>query len=325
LRFDMTVFVRNVYGNDGDAIDNPNNLGGAGWSLLAWINDEIDRRQPWKITVAEDLQVNAAITRDTSQGGAGMDTQWDARFLHPVRAVLRAANDGDRDMEAIRTAIEGRYYNGDALERMLYTESHDEVATSNGKRRLVEDIDPGHADSWFARKRSTLGAALVFTSPGIPMIFQGQEILESIPFGDQNRIDWDKYDRFRGIHDLYRDLIRLRRNWFGHTRGLRGQGVNVFHAGSDKVVAFHRWDQGGAGDDVVVVLNFANRGHPGYRIGFPRAGQWRVRFNSDWSGYSPDYGNHESYDTHAEAGSWQEMPFSGNVGIGPYSAIILSQ
>jgi len=41
-------------------------------------------------------------------------------------------------------------------------------------------------------------------------------------------MDWTKYDRFRGIFHLYRDLIRLRRNWFNNTRGLRGANVNVF-------------------------------------------------------------------------------------------------
>ena len=56
------------------------------------------------------------------------------------------------------------------------------------------------------------------------MIFQGQEILEWIPFGD-DRIDWNKYDRFRGIYHLYRDLDPLRRNWFDNTRGLRGPHV----------------------------------------------------------------------------------------------------
>jgi 1,4-alpha-glucan branching enzyme len=196
----------------------------------------------------------------------------------------------------------------------------------NGKRRLPDAIHPGSADSWHAKKRSTLGAALVLTSPGIPMIFQGQEVLEWTPFGDENRIDWEKYDTFRGIFTLYRDLIRLRRNWFDNTRGLRGQHVNVFHANkNDKLIAFHRWDHGGPGDDVVVVANFADRGYNSYHIGFPRLGRWDVRFNSDWSGYSPDFGNHHSYDTTADEGSVDGMPYHGNIGIGPYSAIILSQ
>jgi 1,4-alpha-glucan branching enzyme len=324
LRFDMTVFIRNVDGSDTDAPGDARNLGGAGWSLLQWINDEVNLRQPWKITMAEDLQGNAWVTKDTGAGGMGFDTQWDAHFVHPVRRALVAPDDAARDMRALRFAIEHRP-NGNPWQRVIYTESHDEVASSNGKRRLPEDIHPGRADSWESKKRSTLGAAMVFTGAGIPMIFQGQEMLEWIPFGD-DRMDWDKYDTFRGIYTLYRDLIRLRRNWFNHTRGLRGPHVNVFHAGQDdKVMAFHRWDRGGPGDDVVVVMNFSARTYPSYTIGFPRTGQWRVRFNSDWNGYSADFGNTFSYDTVAGGGGIQSMPCSGNVGIGPYSAIILSQ
>lgn len=325
LRFDMTVFVRNVDGSDGDAFDDPRNLGGNGWSLLQWVNDEVNRRQPWKLTMAEDLQVNAWVTKETGAGGLGFDTQWDGRFLHPVRNVLKQIDDQYRDMDAIRTAIEGRYYNGNPFERVIYTESHDEVATSNGKRRVPEDISPGAADSWYAKKRSTLGAALVFTSPGIPMIFQGQEILEWIPFGDQNRVDWDKYDRFRGIYHLYRDFIQLRRNWNNNTRGLRGTHVNVYHAGNDKVVAFHRWDQGGPGDDVVIVLNFSIQSFPSYAVGFPRPGDWMIRLNSDWNGYDASFGNTPSFGAKAYQSSLQGMPCSGNIGIGPYSCVILSQ
>jgi 1,4-alpha-glucan branching enzyme len=50
-----------------------------------------------------------------------------------------------------------------------------------------------------------------------------------------------------------------------------------------------------------------------------------VRFNSDWNGYSRDFGNWSSYDADAREDSYDNMPFSGNVGLGPYSAIILSQ
>src|SRR5262249_7522672 len=78
LRFDMTVFIRNVRGSDSDPPDDPNNLGGWGWNLLKWINDEVDANQSWKVTIAEDMQNNPAITLPTSQGGAGFDAQWDA-------------------------------------------------------------------------------------------------------------------------------------------------------------------------------------------------------------------------------------------------------
>jgi 1,4-alpha-glucan branching enzyme len=323
LRFDATNYIRTVDGRE-EAIDSPANLDGWGWNLLRWINDEVFRIQPWKITIAEDMQQNAAITRSTADGGAGFSSQWDAGFVHPIRRALIQVRDDDRNVWELRDAIY-HLYNGDAFQRVIYTESHDEAAASNGKTRLVDAIAPGDAGGWYAKKRSTLGIALTLTAPGIPMICQGQEINEWIPFGDANRMDWRKLDWFAGINLLFRDLIRLRRNWFNNTRGLRGQHVNVFHTGDDRVLAYHRWDQGGPGDDVVVVLNFANRSYGEYRIGFPRPGPWWVRLNSDWNGFSPDFGNFNSYNTTANWGELQGMPCSGNIGIGPYSAIILSQ
>lgn len=319
LRFDSVVNIRNRNGNNNDSVgDLPD-----GWRLLQLINNDIRANQPWKITIAEDLQDNEWITKDTGSGGAGFSTQWDAGFVHPIRRAVIAVNDADRDMLDVRDALVHRY-NGNVMQRVIYTESHDEVA--NGKSRVPEEIWPGHADSWFSKKRSTLGAAMVLTAPGIPMIFQGQEFLEDEYFQDTVPLDWARLRTFSGIHLLYRDLIRHRRNWFNHTRGLRGQYIHVHHVNnSDKVIAFHRWEHGGPGDDIVVVANFANRSYDSYAIGMPRAGQWRVRFNSDWQGYSADFGNHLGYDTMAIDGSRDTMPYYANVGIGPYTVLILSQ
>ena len=72
-------------------------------------------------------------------------------------------------------------------------------------------------------------------------------------------------------------------------------------------------------------MNLANRSYDRYRIGLPRPGLWKVRFNSDWTGYGADFAGHPSDDTSAEGGPYDGMPCSGNVGIGRYSAIILSQ
>ena len=69
----------------------------------------------------------------------------------------------------------------------------------------------------------------------------------------------------------------------------------------------------------------ANRGHEGYQIGFPRQGRWKVRLNSDWVGYDPEFGNHPGDDTMAEQVKKDGMPCNGKINIGPYSAIVLSQ
>ena len=319
LRWDSTGSIRNVYDQDND----PANDIADGWSLMQWINGLIAQRQPWKFCIAEDMKDNEWLTKNTSDGGAGFGAQWGAAFVSTVRAAIIDGNDGTRDMNALAAVLEQRY-NGDAFQRVIYTESHD--ADSNGSQRVPEMIWPGYADSWYSKKRSTLGAALVMTAPGIPMLFMGQEFLCGGWFDPSAPLDWSNAAKYPGITLLYRDLIHLRRNWFNTTRGLRGQSIHVHHVDNgNKVIAYHRWDQGGSGDDVVVVLNFSIQTFSNYTIGFPRNGLWRVRLNSDWNSYDASFGNSPSYDTSADGGSYDSMPFSGNIGVGPYSAVILTQ
>jgi len=327
---DNALFWLNKYRIDGlrfDSVSNIRQAGGQdlpeGWSLLQWINDEIRSTQPWKITIAEDLQNNEWITQDTESGGAGFGSQWDAAFVHPIRDAIITANDSDRNLYAVRDALT-HAYGEDSTRRVVYTESHDEVA--NGHARVPEEIWPGNASSWYSRKRSTLGAILAFTAPGIPMIFQGQEFLEDGYFKDTDPLDWSKLKTFSGIHRLYADLIRLRRNGFNNTGGLRGHCLNVHHVNNaDKVLAYHRWQNGGAGDDVLVLTNFSSRSFGYYTVGFPRPGAWRVRFNSDARAYGKDFGDFPGFDTVATDGSMDGMPCQATLGIGPYSALILSQ
>ena len=183
LRWDSVGSIRNVNDQNNDpAHDIPD-----GWKLMQRINSLIEQRQPWKISIAEDLKDNEWITKDVDSGGAGFDAQWDAGYLWTVRNVLVVGDDECRDMYAIRDMISQRF-NTNAFERVIYTESHD--ADSNGQSRIPEMICPGNAGSYFARKRSTLGAALLFTSPGIPMIFMGQEFLESGYLGSLQETDF---------------------------------------------------------------------------------------------------------------------------------------
>lgn len=316
LRMDMTLYIRSV------RADGEPNLP-EGWSLLQWINGEIREKHPNTITIAEDLQHNDWMTKSVGEGGAGYGSQWDDQFVHPIREAVIAAEDDHRSMGTIAHAITHRY-NTDAFQRVIYSESHDEVA--NGKARVVHHIAPGDPNNWFAQKRSTLAAALVFTSPGIPMLFQGQEFLEGEWFRDTVPVDWDKQEEFSGIVKLYRDLIRLRLNRGGQTRGLAGQHVRIIRADENaKVIAFARWMEGGAGDEVVVVANFHRDARADFRIGFPAPGAWKLQFNSDWKGYSSLFGNHPSADVTAHPGECDGLPNHGSVSVGPYSVLVFSR
>ncbi|WP_422927630.1 alpha-amylase family glycosyl hydrolase [Singulisphaera sp. PoT] len=318
LRYDMTLYIRQVRADGDPGCDLPD-----GWGLAQWINGEIRERFPNKITIAEDLQNNSWITKDVGAGGAGFGSQWDAAFVHPVRATVIAPDDSHRNMWTLRNAIT-HGYNGDAFQRVIYSESHDEVA--NGKARVTSEVDADSAENYYAKKRSTLAAALVFTSPGIPMLFQGQDFLESGWFQDTVPLDWQLTKKHKGIVGLYRDLISLRLNDAGTTAGLSGQHVNVHHINDlDKMIAFHRWEEGGAGDDVIVVANFSAKSFENYRIGLPQPGKWVLRMNSDWKGYAPDFQDFESFDMEGHPGDYDGYPNYGEFAIAPYSFLIFSQ
>jgi 1,4-alpha-glucan branching enzyme len=218
---------------------------------------------------------------------------------------------------------EGR---GGPLSRVIYTESHDDVA--NGQVRVPESITPGAADSWWAKKRAALGSVIVLTSPGIPMLFQGQELLEDRWFDDTVALDWDKAHSNDGILRLHRDVIALRRTRDPDeaTRGLRGTNLHILRADNEsKVLAYHRWHEGGPHDDTVVIANFADRTFDDLRIGLPAPGRWNVRLNSDSQVYAAEFGGHEAFDLDADGPPMDGCAQSGLVAAGPYSVIVLSR
>lgn len=279
LRMDMIPYMRHVGGDE-----DPGGELREGYDLIKWINDSISEKYPHKLTIAEDLHGNNFVTNDTAYDGLGYGAQWDGDFVHPVRKNLLAADDEHRSLEELTTALLRRY-STDAFNRVIYTESHDEV--SNGKARVAQEIAEDDVDDYFSVKKSALGALLTLTAPGIPMIFQGQALLEDKWFSDDDPLDWNRLKEFCGIHQMYTDMIRLRRNLDGKSKGLQGQNTQLLKVhDEDKILAFLRWYEDPAADGVLVILNFSNRSYDGYAIGLHEEGDYQLLYNGDWAGYT---------------------------------------
>ena len=326
LRFDDTIDIRTFNAGSGRTANNE------GAQLLRKINlsyRNTDPKQPGKITIAEDLQSSGEVTQHSGMAGLEFNSQWDDTMVNVMRDVMTRVNDSDRNLGAVKGALEKKMAS-DVFTRVVCTENHDQVGHPPGQNRLPTLIDTNNHESTFAKKRSTLAAAIMLTSPGIPMIFQGQEMLDPRDFGFKTptNVDFSRAGdaKFKGIVQMYHDLIALRRNLAGKTGGLTGQNLNVFHSDDgNKTLAYHRWENGGAGDDVVVVANFSNVPLPNLNIGFPRGGQWFVRFNSGAKVYDTSFENGDSLDTTANPGGKDGLNFNANVGVGPYSVVVLSQ
>jgi 1,4-alpha-glucan branching enzyme len=312
LRVDSTIFIRNVKGYNNDpSTDLPE-----GWGLLQKINSVAKKINPAAITVAEDVGGNEYITKPASEGGADFSAQWEIGLPHALRDALWTADPDKINLAGVCSVL-GQRYNDDPFQRVLFSDSHDSAA--NGGARLAEVVSPGKATNTLARKQSIIAAAVVMSAPGIPMLFQGQEFMEGGCFNDWEQLDWAKAEKYAGVVQAHKHLVALRRNIGGATAGLQGRGFNIMHLDeNNKVLTYHRWSQGGPRDDVVVVINFSKNLQPVYSMNFPRNGKWKVRFNSAWKGYSPDFKEVKLDDVTVESGN-------GTLALPPNCALILSQ
>lgn len=254
------------------------------------------------------------IAEDTKEI-SGFNHFWDFTFNGEIKSVLTQSDDNFRDMPTVARNLNG------TTARIIYTDSHDTAGDLNNGVRLPTAIHSGDPAGYYARKRSALGAALVMTAPGTPMILQGQELLETNQFSDTRGVDWTRTNSQAGTRRLYRDLIRLRRNLDGVSRGLTGDAISTYLVdNANKLVAYSRWSSSDTGDTVVVVANFANATRTGYSVRFPEEGTWYALFNSDSTNYAGDYANTGSAEV-AAVGN----PPQAAVTIGPYSALIFSR
>ncbi len=284
LRIDSTIYMRNTEGHDNDpAHDIPE-----AWFLMQDIVELAHKINPNALMIAEDCANSAYITKPRDETGCGFNAQWELGFPHAIRDALGVSSTS-RTLSGVRYELE-KQYDGNAFEKVIFSDSHDTAA--NGSVRLNDAITPRDPTSLVARQTLLLATSMMLTAPGIPMLLQGSEFLQDGAFNDWQALSWERTETYTGLLQAHRHLIDLRLNRHQHTAGLLGQHTAVFHQDDNNaVIGYHRWDNGGAGDDVIVIANFSNTAFQAYQLALPIGGAWYIRFNSTWSGYAKDFAN----------------------------------
>ncbi|HMP71934.1 MAG TPA: carbohydrate-binding protein [Kiritimatiellia bacterium] len=250
-----------------------------GEHMLRDINWELSQTRGHVFRISEDHAFDFNMN---------FESMWDVGFHNHLKWQVTQINDADRNMNTLRDNLLANANHS----RVVFSEAHDYVGDLNNNVRLPVAIDGGNPFSIWARKRQLLAASMVMTKPGIPMIFQGQEMNENTTFSAEVALNWSHTNTHAGIVRAYRDLITARRSLRGGLEGLKGTGINVHHVNNaDKVIGFIRWNLGGNTDDVLVVANFGATPRIGYNMQFPSDGNWYSHFNSDAQAYGADFGN----------------------------------
>ncbi|MFF2354045.1 glycoside hydrolase family 13 protein [Kitasatospora sp. NPDC058115] len=127
---------------------------------------------------------------------------------------------------------------------------------------LLDSHDTARFRTFAGPERQLLGAALLFTLPGIPMVFSGDEVGvlgEGLEEG-RKPFPWDESAWDQHTWRTYRDLVRLRRS---HS-ALTGGGLRWLVAEGD-VLLFEREDE-----RETVLVQISRADHP------PVAGEWHA-------------------------------------------------
>ncbi|MGE5601941.1 MAG: alpha-amylase family glycosyl hydrolase [Nitrososphaerales archaeon] len=184
---------------------------------------------------------------------AGMDGAWHVLGRYQLLALLREGtlNEHDwDDFEAV-TGFLDPWQQGyrQASQMINFAESHDE------QRLMCEVLEAG-LDRAAAYRKSALAATVLFTMPGEPMLFHGQEWGEATPrlTNERNTLHWELLDTAEGaqLQAHYQQLAELRRR---HP-ALRGEGfrLEALHP-AQKTLVYRRW--AGDGDAALVAVNFS--------------------------------------------------------------------
>jgi len=198
-----------------------------------------------------------------------MDACWHDSFYHAVLAHIC----GDRfDLEELKDVLDCKrqgFLGPTNVVNYLTNHDHNHVMAELGERGILDEA---------AFKRAKLGAVLLMTAVGVPLIWMGEEFGEyKHKTQDPAKIDWTllSHELNQGLLDYYKGLIHLRKN----SHALYTENIDFFHENPEaQVLAYCRWN--GEGSRVVVVANFSDNYLAGYEVPhFPESGTWH-----EWTG-----------------------------------------
>jgi len=306
-----------------------------GWSFLRDLTDTLRFHKPDLLQIAEYWADQSSVLRSTTQGGAGFDSVVHSGLREAIRKALgqaAAGADSYINLGSVAAQLDANY--GRGWRQVTHLENHDIVRVNNTTDRgeRVAALAGGQSSrSWFARSRSRWAHGLLFTAPGLPMLFMGQEFLEDKHWSDNPAhfreflIFWEGLDSDRVMQDhlrFIRELCWLRRR---HP-ALKSDTVQVHHPpDSNRILAFHRWVPG-VGRNVMVVASLNESNAFEYQVGFPLPGYWHEAFNSDvydnW--VNPlAVGNHGG--VYANAGPFDGQPSSARITVPANSIIVFTR
>ncbi|WP_414564923.1 MULTISPECIES: alpha-amylase family glycosyl hydrolase [unclassified Anabaena] len=262
---DTIRFWIEEYHVDGIRYDAARQIGN--YDFMHWIVQEAKKTAGTKpfYNIAEHIPETTDITNIDGP----MDGCWHDSFRHTIMVHIC----GDTfDLESLKDAIDAKrqgFMGATNVVNYLTNHDHERTMLELANRDIFDEA---------GFNRAKLGAAILMTSVGVPLIWMGEEFGEYKPKQpESSKIDWTLpgNDLNRSLWDYYKGLIHLRKN----NHALYTENIEFIHENVEaKVLAYSRWND--EGSRVVVVANFSDSFLAGYHVpNFPCGGTWH-----EWTG-----------------------------------------
>lgn len=239
----------------------------ANYDFMHWIVQQAKETAGAKpfYNIAEHIPETTSITNIDGP----MDGCWHDSFYH---CILEHITGDTFDLERLKDVLDAKrqgFMGTTNVVNYLTNHDHNHVMAELGDREILGEE---------AFRRARLGAALLMTAMGVPLIWMGEEFGEyKYKTQDQAKIEWSLLagELNQGLHSYYKGLIALRKS----NHALYTENITFFHENPEaKVLAYSRWND--EGSRVVVVANFSEQFLAGYTIpDFPEDGTWH-----EWTG-----------------------------------------
>jgi len=250
-------------------------------AFLRRLNEEIARRFPGVMVIAEESTAWPGVTAPVAQGGLGFTHKWNMGWMHDTLHYL--ARDPIHRAHHHSEMTFGLVYA--FSEHFVLPLSHDEVV--HGKGSLLSRM-PG--DEWqrLANLRAYYG--FMWAHPGAKLLFMGGEFGQPAEWDHDGILDWSRQsqDGHAGISRLVGDLNAVLRSQPALYRAERRADSFDWSVGDDhvnSVFAFVRHEPQSDAPPLLAVSHFTPLPRHGYRVGVPRAGVWREILNTDSAHY----------------------------------------
>jgi len=195
--------------------------------------EEIKRVKPEALILGETDATGIGVEKNYADGGGACDVAYDWNFYHQLKQTLQNGSIEalDKRMRNYSPSDQYNFYTGPNSFYLRFLENHDEDRIA----------------SLFSAEKIRLGAVLIYTGPGIPLVYAGQEVGET---RKRDPIRWNQ-SQSEQWSAFYQKLLGIRNRF----PAFRSDRILRIPVNRSTVYAYARLH---SEENAFVVMNFSN-------------------------------------------------------------------